>query len=409
MNRDNKMAMNELRASILNAEAERVKLAKNLASANAKITEQRATNSQLTEKATIKRLELAAHFRELHSQPNVSITLLPDGIAFACGQNKDGRLGVDDDANRGKLVQTTFGAVRSVDANYDTCTIDPNGQLWVNGVKRLRGKIVKFATSAQNIRGKVSYYAIDGESKIWSWGENDAGQLGNGTKTACTTPKMIESMKDVVVKQLAVYSNVVTAITTSNEAFVWSNCNAFGLGAQETPIKLENQRIQQISVGYDHALMINEANQVYSIGKNDFGQLGTGDLKNRLNWSKVHGFDKNETIKTVQCGDKCSAILTDCGVYVTGKWLCGSLDEAVKVPTKMELSKIVKISLTSIHILAMDKEGRVFAWGWNGYGRCGLDSSADQITKPTRLPISSTFAVVDISAGFNHSIIKCTK
>jgi len=339
----------------------------------------------------------------------VSITLLPDGIAFACGQNNDGRLGVDDDVNRGKLVQTTFGAVRSVDANYDTCTIDPNGQLWVNGVKRLRGKIVRFATSAQNISGKVSYYAIDGDSKIWSWGENDAGQLGNGTKTACTTPKIIESLKEVAVKQLAVYSNVVTAITTNNEAFVWSNCNAFGLGAQETPIKLENQRIQLISVGYDHAVMINEANQVYSIGKNDFGQLGTGDLKNRSNWSKVHGFDKNEIIKSIQCGDKCSAILTDRGVYVTGKWLCGNLNEAVKVPTKMELSKIVKISLTSIHILAMDKEGRVFAWGWNGYGRCGVDSSADQITKPTRLPISRTFAVVDISAGFNHSIIKCTK
>ena len=76
----------------------------------------------------------------------VSRVLLGVGIAFGCGNNENRRLGV---AGRKQLkpVQCNFEVVEVitedvevaiVDANIETCVIDCNGKLEVNGVKQIR-------------------------------------------------------------------------------------------------------------------------------------------------------------------------------------------------------------------------------------------------------------------------------
>jgi alpha-tubulin suppressor-like RCC1 family protein len=351
----------------------------------------------LTNEAEVKRAELETLLREkflrdLHS------------TVFACGENTNNRLGINGNKNQRKFVQTSFGVVKTVDANYETCGIDPTLQLWINGVKHLEGKMIKRATS-----GWTAHYAVDGDDKLWSWGEsNSSGQLGNGTTNACATPKMIEALKNESIKQIEVYGDRVACVTTNNDCYVWGQySDAFGFGEKvTTPTKLD-RRVEQISLGYDQALMI-ASNCVYSIGANSFGQLGVGDFNDRAKWTKIDGLE-GETIQMVQCGFYCSAILTDKFVYIMGKYLNGAADNKVNVPTKVKLSNITKISLKGTHILAINDAGTVFSWGYNYYGQCGVDSSTNQITEPTRVPIPDNFTVVDISAGCWHSAIKCCK
>ena len=107
-----------------------------------------------------------------------------------------------------------------------------------------------------------------------------------------------------------------------------------------------------------------------------------------------------------QCGSTCSAILTDRGLYAMGNRLFGAVNEKRNTPTKIALENVIDISLKYGHILAKTTKG-VFAWGWNGYGQCGVDSNAHQIQEPTRVQIQDGFVVLDISAGFHHSILKC--
>ena len=78
----------------------------------------------------------------------------------------------------------------------------------------------------------ASCYLIDFEGNLWTFGHNDQGQLGHGDTTDINTPKMINTLKD----------------------------------------------IQQISYGScgKHFLAKNSQNQIFTTGKNDFGQLGTG-------------------------------------------------------------------------------------------------------------------------------------
>ena len=328
------------------------------------------------------------------------------GIALTCGANRNNALGVNACGDQLKLVER-FGTIKTADANWETCIIDTLDQLWVNGDKRLDGMIVKAATSG-NLNGERStaYYATDGEDKIWSWGHNDVGQLGNGTTTTCNAPSMIEALKDKSVKSMSVHGDAVACVTDANEAFVWGRCSAFGLGGKVTvPTKLD-RRIESINVGRNHAMMM-EANSVFSIGGNSCGELGVNDKARRNNWTKVEGLD-DETIIAIECGAFCSAIMTAEAVYVMGKYIGGE-SGCVDKPTKINLVNIAKISLRAEHILAMNNEGNVYAWGANWSGRCGVDSSASMITKPTRVPMSTEYTVIDISAGEGHSIITVTK
>ena len=215
-------------------------------------------------------------------------------------------------------------------------------------------------------------------------------------------------LKGKRIKQLSVFTTTVACTTHDNEAYVWGDCTAFGLGYRPyrvvTPTKLD-RKVCVIEVGRNHALMLDEANDVYSIGVNDWGKLGLGDETRRSTWTKVTGLDGERVIK-IQCGAHCSAILTDRGLYAMGAQLFGAANEHRNTPTKIKLENVIDISLKYFHILAKTRTG-VFAWGWNLEGRCGVDSNEDQIEAPTRVQVPDEFVVLDISAGCTHSILKC--
>merc|ERR1719446_1086414 len=46
-------------------------------------------------------------------------------------------------------------------------------------------------------------------------------------------------------------------------------------------LTLQRKRICQIAVGKEHAMALSEGGRVFAWGKNEFGQLGTGDEENR--------------------------------------------------------------------------------------------------------------------------------
>ena len=73
---------------------------------------------------------------------------------------------------------------------------------------------VKYATSS-----KGSNYAIDVNGRLLSWGDNKNGQLGHSNFDEQTTPKVIETLKNV--RQVSVYNHSVACTTTDNSIYLW--------------------------------------------------------------------------------------------------------------------------------------------------------------------------------------------
>ncbi|KAJ6256117.1 Alsin [Drechslerella dactyloides] len=79
------------------------------------------------------------------------------------------------------------------------------------------------------------------------------------------------------------------------------------------------------------------------------------------------------------------------------------------VPREFGLKKIVAIGAGSYHSFAVDVNGRVWAWGLNQYGQCGIDLEGKTgedgvaVPKPTIVKSLSKYKIVQITGGEHHS------
>ena len=109
--------------------------------------------------------------------------------------------------------------------------------------------------------------------------------------------------------------------------------------------------------------------------------------------------------------------------YGTGKLGVGSDQSLITTPTRLtsyydepngtlipEFKGITKISAGDSHMLAVDTQGTVYAWGDNTYGQLGCSPNALRNSKyPVRVRIldnngNSVTNIISVAAGSNHSL-----
>ena len=56
--------------------------------------------------------------------------------------------------------------------------------------------------------------------------------------------------------------------------------------------------------------------------------------------------------------------------------------------------------------MALDEDGRVFAWGENSSGQCGNGKSPTDLIKPTLIEELKDFTVKSIKCGYSHSVCR---
>jgi alpha-tubulin suppressor-like RCC1 family protein len=73
--------------------------------------------------------------------------------------------------------------------------------------------------------------------------------------------------------------------------------------------------------------------------------------------------------------------------------------------------KIVQAAIGGWHCLAVDDQGRAYAWGGNEYGQCGEEPSKDETGRPVRRDIvipkrcAQQLTVRQVAAGGTHSVV----
>lgn len=181
------------------------------------------------------------------------------------------------------LVLTRAGQVLSFGDNSD-------GQLGLNDFKR------RFSPEAPEIvddsltqclivaisAGYLHSLVLDDQGRVFSFGENEHGQLGLGEdyseEDAVTTPTMIEKISNIV----AILAGTTHSLLLDSRGQVWSfGQNGFGelgLGTYfpvSYPVmSLVISEVVAIYAGNEHSLFVDVQGQVFGCGQYKQGQLG---------------------------------------------------------------------------------------------------------------------------------------
>lgn len=213
---------------------------------------------------------------------------------------------------------------------------------------------------------------------IYAMGSNSDGRLGVGDKSiACSSyPLLIEALVQYKTVQVSCGGAHTAAVTHNGEIFTWGKGAALGHGdlyTKWTPVKLslDFTYVVQVSCGENHSGLIgiqNKEKVCLTWGAGDFGQLGTG-TKESLN---VPEKTLINDVKEVSCGDDFTLFLNVHGeVFSVGKNNHGQLGNGtVKdccIPSKvkgMEQDFVMKISAGGMSGCVAE-DGGLYVWGFN--------------------------------------------
>ena len=134
-------------------------------------------------------------------------------------------------------------------------------------------------------REENSIIVKDSSGKLYTWGENDYGQLGDGTTTNSSMPICISDMensplngKDIV----DVYNDFgIIAKSSDGKLYSWGNNSSTIIcvnDMQDSPLKGKN--VVDIYYGYGTIMAKDSNGKLYSWGGNGYGQLGDGTTGN---------------------------------------------------------------------------------------------------------------------------------
>ena len=144
------------------------------------------------------------------------------------------------------------------------------------------------------VASNISSVAITETGELYAWGSNDNGRLGDGSTTQRTSPVKINHTTGSSVtkwKAIAAETDHVLAITETGELYTWGGNGNGQLGDGTTtqrtsPVKISHPtapgtKWKKLGTGENHSLAITETGELYAWGLNNFGQLGDGTTINR--------------------------------------------------------------------------------------------------------------------------------
>ena len=260
--------------------------------------------------------------------------------------------------------------------------------------------------------GSFHSVATKDDATVVAWGWNGYGQLGDGTTTTRLAPTPVPGLEGVVATAAGAYHSLALRNDLTVWAWGWNGLGQLGDGTTTdrlvpTPVKgLDN--VVAIAAGAYHNLALNADGTVWAWGWNGYGALGDGTRVERHEPVPVASLTG---VGAISAGAFHSLALTTDGRVSSWGWngigqLGRPTDGADAVPTAgfvpMDgLPKVVDISGGGLHSLAVLEDGRVVAFGWNGYGQLGTGGPAYEFG-PVVVP--GLTAVASVAAGTYHSL-----
>ena len=367
------------------------------------------------------KLSRGIRFNQISASSSISgfsIGVASDGNAYAWGDNEYGQLGQDPDKTPTQKTPVRIPLPDGVASGF---------------------------TYTQAAAGGNHMLAIGSDGIVYSWGINDRGQLGNGSKDTQhhSKPQPVKGVDGQPFKAVQVSAGYAdsAAISPDGRVYTWgSEYNADGSYstsklapalAKDPNGSGQGLHAVQVSVYLSFIMALDADGNVYTWGYNNYGQLGngtaTGEHSTIYAADPARVPDPEDTSKTfkatqVSAGAKYAMALSQDGTLWTwGYNYRGQLGDGTKTnrPSPKQIQdpanptqafQAVQISAGVDHSLAIDRSGAVWAWGSNYLGPLGNNTSSDQ-PAPTRVSppagqgsAGNGLIAARISAGWDNSM-----
>ncbi len=239
--------------------------------------------------------------------------------------------------------------------------------------------------------------AVTADGSLWAWGGNEYGQLGDGTTASRSHPERVALPPGVrvVAASAATYHTLV--VTTKGKVYAWGR-NHFGqLGDGTTtdrhaPVRVPVAgHVTALATGIDHTVAITTAGVAYAWGINNSGQIGDGTTTTRVSPARVQTPRGTRLVAVDAGNDHTLALTADGRVAVWGNPIVSTAasnpalrsTEPVTTPTLLDPrlfggSRVVAVDGGDHHATALTRDGRLWAWGRNAHGQLGDGTGIDR-------------------------------
>lgn len=256
-----------------------------------------------------------------------SLALTESGAVYAWGRGENGQLG--------------------------------NGTTSVTGPTPVRVALPGAATAIA--AGGTHGVAVLADGTVWSWGGNDAGQLGNGTRRGSATPVQALLPRGTDAVEVAAGRHHTVALARDGDLWRWgAPIGEGGPPAAPEVIPLPAGAVAAHLVsGDDFALVLTDAGQLLAWGDNDDGQLGDGSGADQVSLRQV------------------------------------------PVPGP---APVVEVAAGARHALAITSAGDAWTWGDGYFGQAG-DGTLDDHPTPAPVHALDGTEIIGVATGDHYSIV----
>ena len=358
------------------------------------------------------------------------------GKAWAWGKNINGQLGdgtvIERSTPVAVLGNKTFCKIYINSQN--SLAVDKNGTGWAWGYTPFVGiNVVTPGNTCSPVQvlnyfppyipytvrfckvslGRNFIVNIDQNGKAWAWGNYNSiyGTLGDGTINNWVAMVPVYGNKTFCQVSSGAYSTI--ALDKNGKAWGWGQNNYSQLGnnnpanAVRSPVAVcGNKTFCQVSCGFWFSLAIDKNGKAWGWGYNQSGELGAGFIST-AEYTPVSVVG-NKTFCQISAGLRYALAIDKNGkTWAWGDQEYGRLGNILSqdCKTPKDLSGLNKTFCDISGTLAIDKNGKAWAWGQNRYGEVGDNSTLWKNT-PVSVYGNKTFCKISYSNARSFAIDK---
>ncbi len=252
-----------------------------------------------------------------------------------------------------------------------------------------------------NIKAVAAGYAhsliLKNDGTVWAWGDNNYGQLGDGTKQHRSIPVQVIGLSNVKAIAVGWYHSL--AIKTDGTLWQWG----FDLNLQ--PVQVNTLTNVEVVV----------ANRLNSLALKADGTVWQWRAGNTL--SQVPNLNSVIDIATGQTFNAedpehfhYNALRADGTVWSWGANSLGQLGDGTTVyrssPVQaIGLSDVKAITSSYRHVLALKNDGTLWGWGSNDEGQLGGGSQNLHLT-PIQIPVIRNVATMATGSFYSLALLE---